>query len=176
MLQKSSIRFSAANEVHSAPSGRARAFGIGLTALGLLFVYIGLRSEVGSASQRFLIYGPFLVFFGCWFAIWDIESPREPERRGGIGGSIENKGEEETKGVQSGAHENLVFKEGTVGSCIVCKGYLYTGDSIVSCPLCKGMAHKGDLLEWIHVKGTCPSCGHYLDEDDVQKTESGTQQ
>jgi hypothetical protein len=59
-----------------------------------------------------------------------------------------------------------------IGSCIVCKGYLYVGDSIASCPRCKGIAHRGDLLEWVHVKGTCPVCGRHLDEDQVRELRS----
>ena len=55
-----------------------------------------------------------------------------------------------------------------IGSCIVCKDALHDSDKIVRCPHCGGVAHRGDFLEWIHVKGRCPSCQGRIDEKELE--------
>ncbi len=51
--------------------------------------------------------------------------------------------------------------------CIVCDQLLAENEQVVQCPWCKNMAHKLHMLEWLHVHGECPSCGHGLAEADL---------
>jgi hypothetical protein len=55
------------------------------------------------------------------------------------------------------------------GICIVCKRGLEKADEILFCPYCGGLAHKDHMLEWLHVKDYCPTCGRHLDEAQVRK-------
>jgi predicted amidophosphoribosyltransferase len=55
------------------------------------------------------------------------------------------------------------------GICMVCKRGLEKGDEILFCPYCGGLAHKDHMLEWLHVKDYCPTCGRHLDEAEVRK-------
>jgi hypothetical protein len=55
------------------------------------------------------------------------------------------------------------------GVCMVCKLPLVESDEILLCPYCRGLAHKYELLEWLHVKDHCPSCGRHLSESKVKK-------
>jgi hypothetical protein len=56
-----------------------------------------------------------------------------------------------------------------IGACMVCKQPLAKRDEILLCPYCKRMAHKYELLEWLHVKDYCPSCGKHLSEASLKK-------
>jgi hypothetical protein len=55
------------------------------------------------------------------------------------------------------------------GVCMVCKRGLEKTDEILFCPYCGSLAHKDDLLEWLHVKDYCPTCGRHLDENEVKR-------
>jgi predicted nucleic acid-binding Zn-ribbon protein len=52
---------------------------------------------------------------------------------------------------------------------MVCKASLEKNDEMLFCPFCGSLAHKDHLLEWLHVKGYCPSCGRHLEDDEVNK-------
>jgi hypothetical protein len=55
------------------------------------------------------------------------------------------------------------------GVCMVCKSGLEKTDEILFCPYCGGLAHKDHMLEWLHVKDYCPTCGRHLDVAEVKK-------
>jgi hypothetical protein len=55
------------------------------------------------------------------------------------------------------------------GGCIVCKRVLRKTDEILSCPYCGGLAHRDDMLEWLHIKGSCPACRRRLSEVQIKK-------
>jgi predicted RNA-binding Zn-ribbon protein involved in translation (DUF1610 family) len=46
--------------------------------------------------------------------------------------------------------------------CIVCNLIIGENDEITKCPYCSGLAHRDHMLEYIKVKGQCPSCGKEL--------------
>ncbi len=51
--------------------------------------------------------------------------------------------------------------------CIVCQASIVPLDSTLSCPHCRGRAHRIHFLEFIKVKGVCPSCNADLDPHDL---------
>jgi predicted amidophosphoribosyltransferase len=55
------------------------------------------------------------------------------------------------------------------GICMVCKMALEKSEETLFCPYCGGLAHKDHMLEWLHVKDYCPTCGRHLDEAEVRK-------
>jgi hypothetical protein len=55
------------------------------------------------------------------------------------------------------------------GICMVCKRGLENADEMLFCPHCGSLAHRDHLLEWLHVKNYCPTCGRPLDEATVRK-------
>jgi hypothetical protein len=55
------------------------------------------------------------------------------------------------------------------GICMVCKRGLRKDDDMLLCPQCGGIAHRAELLEWLHVKGSCPACGQRLDEKQLHR-------
>lgn len=44
------------------------------------------------------------------------------------------------------------------GECMVCHSPVLKKDDVITCPHCGGVAHRVHMLEWLHVKGTCPAC------------------
>jgi uncharacterized Zn-finger protein len=50
--------------------------------------------------------------------------------------------------------------------CMVCNLPLGR-DKIIRCPYCSSLAHRDHLLEYIKVKGKCPSCGKKLKKDEL---------
>jgi hypothetical protein len=46
--------------------------------------------------------------------------------------------------------------------CTVCNQPIEESEEVVQCPRCRSIAHKTHMLEWLHVHGTCPSCGQNL--------------
>jgi hypothetical protein len=62
-------------------------------------------------------------------------------------------------------HVSVQAKAALVGKCVVCGLGIYQGEPILACPHCSGKAHRTHLLEYIHVKGQCPSCGAHLSEE-----------
>lgn len=46
--------------------------------------------------------------------------------------------------------------------CTVCKLIIEKDQEIVRCPYCNGLAHKDHILEYVKVKGRCPSCRNAL--------------
>jgi hypothetical protein len=141
--------------------------GIVFILIGFSMIFVFLRYWRGGGGILFLtlFVGP-CIFTGVAFligvVIFKVDEGARKRERAILDTEVEV--EKVTKTILEGRK--------LVGSCMVCKGYLYAGDSIASCPRCKGVAHKGDLLEWIHVKGTCPSCEGHLDEDQVQELQS----
>jgi hypothetical protein len=51
--------------------------------------------------------------------------------------------------------------------CMICGRAFEQSDLLIWCPHCGGIAHRVHLLEWLHVKGTCPACGEHLDEQEL---------
>nr|MDO8082912.1 DUF2341 domain-containing protein [Candidatus Freyarchaeota archaeon] len=51
--------------------------------------------------------------------------------------------------------------------CPVCQIDIVLGDPLVKCPNCGTLGHKDHLLEWVKVKGYCPSCKKKLRETDI---------
>lgn len=51
---------------------------------------------------------------------------------------------------------------------MVCDLRLNSADEILHCPHCGNPAHKDHLLEWLHVKRSCPICGQHLDENELR--------
>ncbi|WXG39522.1 MAG: DUF2341 domain-containing protein [Candidatus Freyarchaeum deiterrae] len=51
--------------------------------------------------------------------------------------------------------------------CPVCQINIVSGDQLVKCPCCGALSHKDHLLEWIKIKGTCPSCEKKLSQLDI---------
>jgi predicted RNA-binding Zn-ribbon protein involved in translation (DUF1610 family) len=54
-----------------------------------------------------------------------------------------------------------------VRSCLVCGLRFDDGDLLAWCPFCGAAAHRIHLLEFLHVKNSCPACGHHLDEQNL---------
>lgn len=52
--------------------------------------------------------------------------------------------------------------------CMVCDLQLSSADEIVHCPHCGNLAHKDHLLEWLHVKGSCPICHQNIEENELR--------
>ncbi|WXG47426.1 MAG: RING-H2 finger protein [Candidatus Atabeyarchaeum deiterrae] len=52
--------------------------------------------------------------------------------------------------------------------CMVCGLGLSSVDRIVRCPYCGNSAHEDHIIEWLHVKGICPMCGHHLSENELK--------
>jgi hypothetical protein len=49
-------------------------------------------------------------------------------------------------------------------ACAVCHLGFEEGDLLAWCPFCGSAAHRVHLLEFLHVKDSCPACGHHLEE------------
>jgi predicted RNA-binding Zn-ribbon protein involved in translation (DUF1610 family) len=49
-----------------------------------------------------------------------------------------------------------------IDRCIICNLIIGENDEITKCPYCSGLAHRDHMLEYIKVKGQCPSCGKEL--------------
>jgi hypothetical protein len=60
------------------------------------------------------------------------------------------------------------------GICPVCHDRIEPLETVSSCPYCHAKAHREHLLEWIHVKGTCPSCQKGLRADQVRDSRPST--
>jgi hypothetical protein len=54
------------------------------------------------------------------------------------------------------------------GKCMVCNTTLSLTDDVVWCPHCANLAHRNHLIQWIHTKHCCPTCGETLDEQDYK--------
>jgi tRNA(Ile2) C34 agmatinyltransferase TiaS len=67
------------------------------------------------------------------------------------------------------ANEAQIPETGVVGTCIVCNSNLDSNDDLLFCPHRGRPAHKVHLLEWLHVKNRCPSCGEHIDEREISK-------
>lgn len=46
--------------------------------------------------------------------------------------------------------------------CSVCRKVIIAGKDTLVCPNCGALSHRSHILEWLKVKGTCPSCGKRL--------------
>ncbi|WXG44178.1 MAG: hypothetical protein WED04_09105 [Promethearchaeati archaeon SRVP18_Atabeyarchaeia-1] len=57
----------------------------------------------------------------------------------------------------------------TLGTCPICKYDILRSDPVASCPYCGTLAHRVHLLEYLHVKGDCPSCGKRLSEKEIKE-------
>ncbi|WXG39494.1 MAG: hypothetical protein WED07_01445 [Candidatus Freyarchaeum deiterrae] len=49
----------------------------------------------------------------------------------------------------------------------MCSESISSGEAIVKCPRCGVLSHRDHLLEWIKVKGYCPSCKERLSQEDI---------
>jgi predicted RNA-binding Zn-ribbon protein involved in translation (DUF1610 family) len=54
-----------------------------------------------------------------------------------------------------------------VGICAVCGMRIKPGESLAYCPQCAASAHRAHFLEYLHVKGQCPSCHDHLSEKEL---------
>jgi Zn finger protein HypA/HybF involved in hydrogenase expression len=66
-------------------------------------------------------------------------------------------------------HQVDIPETDVVGTCIVCNSNLDSADDLLFCPHCGRPAHKIHLLEWLHVKNRCPSCGEHIVEGEISK-------
>jgi hypothetical protein len=80
-----------------------------------------------------------------------------------------DEGDEVVRGL---SRKGLMSPRVKPGECMVCRQRVKKGEDAILCPYCKGIAHKAHMLEWLHVKGTCPACRRHLDEDQVQERRS----
>jgi predicted RNA-binding Zn-ribbon protein involved in translation (DUF1610 family) len=53
--------------------------------------------------------------------------------------------------------------------CMICKLRFKDGDLLAWCPHCGAPAHRIHMLEWLHVKGTCPACGWHLATPELEE-------
>lgn len=49
--------------------------------------------------------------------------------------------------------------------CATCRLAIDAQDETLNCPSCEAPSHKRHLLEWIKIKGTCPSCRTQLTQN-----------
>jgi phage FluMu protein Com len=71
--------------------------------------------------------------------------------------------------ITSSASERVEAGGVRSGGCIVCRRILRETDETLSCPHCRGLAHRDDMLEWLHIKGSCPACGRRLNEAQIKE-------
>jgi predicted RNA-binding Zn-ribbon protein involved in translation (DUF1610 family) len=64
--------------------------------------------------------------------------------------------------------KNVQLKTKHAKECMVCNLDLNQDDDVAWCPHCGSPAHRTHLLEWIHVKNSCPICGKHLSEQDFK--------
>jgi predicted RNA-binding Zn-ribbon protein involved in translation (DUF1610 family) len=60
--------------------------------------------------------------------------------------------------------------------CTICNQPIEEDEEEVRCPYCSNMAHKTHMLEYLHVHGKCPSCGHSLTESKLEQVARGNLQ
>ncbi|OLS32983.1 MAG: Internalin-A precursor [Candidatus Heimdallarchaeota archaeon AB_125] len=53
--------------------------------------------------------------------------------------------------------------------CEVCKNIIVEGEEIAQTKLCNHIFHKNHILEWIKVKGECPTCKIQINSQSLQK-------
>jgi predicted RNA-binding Zn-ribbon protein involved in translation (DUF1610 family) len=51
--------------------------------------------------------------------------------------------------------------------CTVCNQPIEESEEVAQCSFCGKTAHKTHMLEWLHVHGKCPSCGHSLTDSGI---------
>lgn len=51
--------------------------------------------------------------------------------------------------------------------CSVCNQYVTSEEQFLECPNCGVLSHRDHLLEWVKVKGYCPSCKKKLSQEDL---------
>jgi hypothetical protein len=120
--------------------------GIIFILIGFFMIFLLLPDRVGGGLIAVLILPGMWIFSGVAMLIGVAIFKADERARRRESAILDTR--TKVKKVTETVHENREL----VGSCIVCKGYLYAGDSIASCPRCKGIAHRGDLLEWIPSK------------------------
>lgn len=54
-------------------------------------------------------------------------------------------------------------------NCMICKLPFKEGNLLAWCPHCGAPAHRVHMLEWLHVKGTCPACGQQLATPELEE-------
>jgi predicted RNA-binding Zn-ribbon protein involved in translation (DUF1610 family) len=52
--------------------------------------------------------------------------------------------------------------------CMVCNLEVSEDLGVVWCPYCGNPAHRMHLIDWVHVKRSCPICGEHLDDRDLR--------
>jgi hypothetical protein len=63
---------------------------------------------------------------------------------------------------------NFAGEKDSTGSCMVCGLAIRDSEEVVYCIHCGNAAHRLHLLEWVHIKGTCPMCEERLTERDIK--------
>ena len=64
--------------------------------------------------------------------------------------------------VPEGAKVQAVDGVNCLGVCDVCNKPILPDQNTISCPNCHVIAHKDDFLEYLKMKGECPSCNAKL--------------
>jgi rRNA maturation endonuclease Nob1 len=54
-----------------------------------------------------------------------------------------------------------------VGTCLICDLEINSNDILAGCPHCGNVFHKVHLVQWLHMKKSCPACGKHLDENQI---------
>jgi hypothetical protein len=125
----------------------AAVFGIVFILYGFSIIFSLLPGLVVGRGTGVLIVPGMMFFVGVAFLIGVaiFKATEGARRREGAIRDSQDKVEEVT--------ETMLEDRELVGSCIVCKGYLYAGDSIASCPRCRGIAHRGTSWSGFTSKG-----------------------
>ena len=63
--------------------------------------------------------------------------------------------------------ENIAVED-LSDKCIVCRRNINKGDKYVTCPHCGKYAHYSHFIEFVKVRGVCPSCNAALKVDDLK--------
>ncbi|WXG44527.1 MAG: HEAT repeat domain-containing protein [Promethearchaeati archaeon SRVP18_Atabeyarchaeia-1] len=64
----------------------------------------------------------------------------------------------ESEGVAAAVNKIQSSTQVAGKKCCVCNLPFRKGDRVVRCPACGNVAHRGHMLEWLHVRGSCPVC------------------
>ncbi|WXG46740.1 MAG: hypothetical protein WED05_08815 [Candidatus Atabeyarchaeum deiterrae] len=55
-----------------------------------------------------------------------------------------------------------------VGTCLVCDLEMNESEVLACCPHCGNTFHKVHLIEWVHLRKSCPACGKHLEEPEIK--------
>jgi ABC-type multidrug transport system fused ATPase/permease subunit len=54
-----------------------------------------------------------------------------------------------------------------INHCTVCNLPIYAKEEVIECPICHDLIHKSHFLEWLKIKGSCPSCKSHLRDSQI---------